>query len=136
MSCFSTVELAQIPAFPGAEGFGVGTRLLRQDEIDRRVIQEVFDQERRIINDPSDVGCWINALGGTPYVDSDQDGMPDEWERMHQLNPNNVSDRNDDQNNNGYTNLEAFLNGTDPSDDQGFCFPILSTSGAISVVCL
>jgi hypothetical protein len=43
-------------------------------------------------------------------VDSDHDGMPDDWEKAHGLNPNDASDANNDLNGDGYTNLEKYLN--------------------------
>jgi len=36
--------------------------------------------------------------------------MPDAWETAHRLDPNDAEDRNGDQNNDGYTNLETYLN--------------------------
>ncbi len=49
---------------------------------------------------------------GTPYPDADHDGMPDDWETAHNLNPNDASDRNGtDLSAEGYTNLEVYLNG-------------------------
>jgi hypothetical protein len=43
-------------------------------------------------------------------VDSDHDGIPDNWEKAHGLNPNDASDANKDLNGDGYTNLEKYLN--------------------------
>ena len=43
-------------------------------------------------------------------VDSDHDGIPDEWEKAHGLNPNDPADANGDVNGDGYTNLEKYLN--------------------------
>jgi len=43
-------------------------------------------------------------------VDSDHDGIPDDWEKTHGLNPNEPSDANKDLNGDGYTNLEKYLN--------------------------
>src|ERR1035437_221619 len=43
-------------------------------------------------------------------ADSDHDGMPDDWEKAHGLNPNDASDVNNDVNGDGYTNLEKYLN--------------------------
>jgi len=43
-------------------------------------------------------------------VDSDRDGIPDDWEKAHGLNPNDPSDANKDLNGDGYTNLEKYLN--------------------------
>jgi hypothetical protein len=43
-------------------------------------------------------------------VDSDHDGMPDDWEKTHGLNPEDAADANKDLNGDGYTNLEKYLN--------------------------
>jgi hypothetical protein len=40
--------------------------------------------------------------------------MPDKWERKYGLNPKDASDASGDLNGNGYTNIEEFINGTDP----------------------
>jgi hypothetical protein len=42
------------------------------------------------------------------------DGMPDEWELMNGLNPNDPTDANGDINGDGYTNIEKYINGIDP----------------------
>jgi len=65
------------------------------------------------VTDPSEVGGWPEYKG-TPYKDSDGDGMPDDWETAHGLNPNNSSDATSDLNGDGYTNVEDFVNGLDP----------------------
>jgi hypothetical protein len=66
-----------------------------------------------IITNPSQVGGYPEYQG-TPYKDSDGDGMPDDWEKAHGLNPNDPSDANGDLNGDGYTNIEKFINGLDP----------------------
>jgi hypothetical protein len=48
------------------------------------------------------------AIDGTQ--DGDRDGMPDQWETAHSLNPNDPADGSRDHNNDGYTNLEEYLN--------------------------
>lgn len=65
------------------------------------------------ITDPSEVGGWPDYQG-TPYVDSDGDGMPDAWESAHGLNPHDASDAIKDANGDGYTNIEKFIYGLDP----------------------
>lgn len=49
-------------------------------------------------------------------LDSDGDGLPDEWEKRYGLNPNDPSDANADLDGDGFTNLEEHLAGTDPTD--------------------
>ncbi|MDP9036686.1 MAG: pectate lyase, partial [Myxococcota bacterium] len=49
--------------------------------------------------------------GGTPPLDTDQDGMPDAWEKRYGLNPNFAGDANGDFDHTGYTNIEKYING-------------------------
>ena len=57
----------------------------------------------------------IFPLNNLYSADSDEDGMPDAWELLYGLNPNDVSDATSDQDNDGVTALEEFLAGTIPS---------------------
>ena len=52
----------------------------------------------------------------TINADSDGDGMPDDWERKHGLNPQDPSDAALDSDEDGFTNLQEFQDGTDPLD--------------------
>ena len=62
-----------------------------------------------IITDPSQVGGYPDYKG-TPYKDSDSDGMPDVYERKVGLNPNNAADASQlAKNKSGYTNIEEYL---------------------------
>jgi hypothetical protein len=40
--------------------------------------------------------------------------MPDTWEIKHQLDPAKASDGSIDSDGDGYTNVEEYLNGTNP----------------------
>lgn len=63
-----------------------------------------------IITDPMQMGGYPEYKG-TPYIDSDNDGMPDEWEIANGLNPHDPTDANGDINGDGYTNIEKYING-------------------------
>ncbi len=67
-----------------------------------------------IITDPQQVG-GLPEYKGTPYLDTDGDGMPDAWEKRYGLDPNDPSDAVRDLNGDGYTNIEKYINGIDPS---------------------
>jgi hypothetical protein len=66
-----------------------------------------------IITDISQVGGYPEYKG-TPHKDADMDGMPDDWESQHGLDPADPADSAGDLNGDGYTNIEDYLNGLDP----------------------
>jgi hypothetical protein len=61
-----------------------------------------------IITDVSQVGGYPEYKG-TPYKDSDNDGMPDAYEIKNKLNPNNPADAATISKS-GYSNIEVYLN--------------------------
>jgi len=61
-----------------------------------------------IITDPKQVGGYPDYKGKS-YTDTDNDGMPDDWEKGHGLNPKDASDAVKDADSDGYTNIEAFI---------------------------
>ncbi|QDH72513.1 pectate lyase [Brevundimonas sp. M20] len=81
-----------------------------RDAVDARVIAGVRDRTGRIIDSQEQVGGWPELEPGTPWIDSDGDGMPDDWERAHGLNPASAADGSNDSNGDGFTNLEDWLN--------------------------
>lgn len=87
-----------------------GATLLKRDAVDIRIVNEVINGTGKIINDEADVGGWPQLTSAEPPTDSDRDGMPDDWERRHDLDVNDPTDRNGDADGDGYTNLEEYLN--------------------------
>ena len=112
---------------------GVGASKPCRDAVDTRIIRDVrtgkieyakdakplespYVQRRLpadsyklgIITTPQQVG-GLPQYNGSPRQDSDGDGIPDEWEKAHGLNPNDASDasiiRED-----GYMNIERYAN--------------------------
>ena len=78
----------------------------------RRLPEDSY--KKGIITDISQVGGYPE-YNGKPYIDSDDDGMPDAWEKKYKLDPNDPSDANGDINGDGYTNIEKYINGIDPT---------------------
>jgi len=93
---------------------GAGATLPRRDAVDRRLVEEVETRTGRIIDHPSDVGGWPELRSAPAPADADNDGMPDQWEAKHGLNPRDASDATGDADGDGYSNIEEWLNGTDP----------------------
>lgn len=89
----------------------------QRDIIDMRIVDEVETGTATfgnsgLIDSQADVGAWpAIAVESRPGgFDSDQDGMPDAWEADRGLDVNYASDRNGDDDADGYTNLEEYLN--------------------------
>lgn len=113
----------------------VGASLPKRDIVDTRIVGEVRNgnatyegatyEQTKTVSDPTqkcgiidsqtDVGGWpeLQSLPASP--DSDGDGMPDEWERRFGLDANDAADGPKDGDSDGYTNVEEYLNGTNPT---------------------
>jgi len=91
-----------------------GATLPARDSVDERIVNGVRYGTGRIINDEDDVRGWPPLASGRIPRDADRDGMPDQWERRHGLSSSDPDDRNADHDQDGYTNLEEYLNGTLP----------------------
>ena len=133
------LPMPELTIMPAKEAFdyvlnNAGATLPRRDAVDARVVEQVktgkikylqnvklpetqFKHRRLpidsykqgIITEVSQVGGYPEYKG-TPYKDADKDGMPDEWETRHGLNPKNAADASADRNKDGYTNIEEYLN--------------------------
>ncbi|MBN2444992.1 MAG: hypothetical protein JXJ04_26795 [Spirochaetales bacterium] len=91
----------------------VGASLVR-DDVDKVLINQLTSLGTlgSIINTEDDNGIPGNVgtvPGGPAPPDSDQDGMPDEWEQNNGMNPHGA-DNNGDIDSDGYTNIEEYLN--------------------------
>jgi hypothetical protein len=86
-----------------------GASLPTRDAVDLRIVEDVGHGTGAIIDSPEDVGGYPALSKGIPLVDSDHDGMPDEWELEMGLDPEDPSDGNGDMDNDGYTNIEEYL---------------------------
>jgi hypothetical protein len=93
---------------------------IHRDAVEQRVINDVLSgtpkfqgksaHKAGIIDAPADADGWPQYATVEPVADNDHDGMADEWERVHGLNPSDSSDRNNVISKYGYTALEVYLN--------------------------
>lgn len=96
-----------------------GASLVR-DEIDKRIIKETrsggytYNGSKGgtygIIDSQNDVNGWPEYKSGNAPKDSDNDGIPDEWEKQHGLDPLDPSDGNMFTLDKNYTNVEVYIN--------------------------
>lgn len=93
-----------------------GATLPVRDAVDARVVEQVRSGTGGIIDSQTDVGGWPEHDAGEVPEDADEDGMPDEWETAYGLNPNDPSDGPADLDGDGYTNIEEYLNATNPTN--------------------
>ncbi len=127
-------EMTIIPALQAKEFVlsNAGATLPVRDAVDKRIVEQVrtgkitvsdkvvppetqFKHRRLppdsykigIITDIAQVGGYPE-YNGTPYKDSDNDGMPDAYELKNKLNPNDASDAAKITRS-GYSNIEVYL---------------------------
>jgi len=88
---------------------------LPHDAVDQRTQSDILDRSGHWIDSQDEVGGWPLLERGTPPPDADNDGMPDEWEVVNGLNPQDINDGNFDQDQDGYLNIEEYINQLIPS---------------------
>lgn len=81
-----------------------------RDAVDARIIRSVQERSGGLIDSQQQVGGWPVLKSGTPYADADHDGMSDDWELEHHLDPHDARDAALPSDKEGYTNLDVFLN--------------------------
>jgi len=137
--------MPQFPIMTAKESYefvlkNAGATLPKQDIVDQRIIHQVrtgevyYDkkadsrtyyqcEQRRlpidtykqgIITDVSQVGGYPEYKG-TPYKNTNGDGIPDAWKKKYGIDINDPAVANGDMNGDGYTNAEKYINGIDPT---------------------
>jgi len=96
---------------------------LKRDAVDTRIVGNVLNGTVSVttgsngstggfIDSQKDVGGWpqYTYTEADVPLDTDADGMPDNWETSHGLDINNPADGNNTSLDGSYTNLEVYLN--------------------------
>ena len=87
---------------------GAGASRVR-DAVDRRIVAGVRNATGMIIDSQAQVGAWPDLAPGTPWIDSDGDGLPDDWETARGLDPHDATDAGNDPDGDGFTRLDDWL---------------------------
>jgi hypothetical protein len=89
----------------------------KRDAVDTRIAEEVKTGKSAygknkdgIIDSQKEVGGWPLLKSQPAAPDRDLDGMPDDFEKQHHLNPENASDAVANTIEQDYTNIEVYLN--------------------------
>lgn len=97
-----------------------GACLPHRDPVDERIINEVrtgkvtYEAGKGIITDIQQVGGYPEYKG-QPASDIGADGIPLWWKKKFKLDPNDTSLASKDLQNDGYTVIEKYLDGLDPT---------------------
>lgn len=124
----ATAPFAIVPVTtqPAKEAFelvlkSVGCSSPNRDTLDERIINDVKHRKGRFIDVQggyphgtaydATVNAWPALKNLPALADKDQDGMPDDWETAHKLNPNDAADATANTIDKQYTNIEVYING-------------------------
>lgn len=86
-----------------------GCNLPKRDVVDVRLIEHVQSRTGRIIDSQNEVGGWPELMSSKMPSDTDEDGLPDDFEVRHQLDPRDPSDAIKTTTS-GYTWIEEYIN--------------------------
>ena len=102
------------------DAFEMGLRYsgcsLVRDHVDERMIENIVVGRGELIDSQDEVGGWdlYSVVYRPDDWDVDRDGIPGAWEKMHGFDPRDPTDRNEDADGDGYTNLEEYINSLVP----------------------
>ena len=92
----------------------------KRDTLDERIINDVKNRTGFIIDvqgrypahSPFEItlNAWPELRSLPAPVDTDKDGMPDDWEKKNGLNPSDASDASKYSSHKFYTNIELYIN--------------------------
>ena len=138
-----TFQVIASPNPSPATNWSVTFNIINQTQPDDPIASHTFDNTTptaSILNQSAtwvnqtgslDQGSLITALGVTayrtptlltdltafaPYLDSDNDGIPDNWELLYQLDPEDAADALLDTDGDGLSSRDEYLQGTLPSN--------------------
>ncbi|MCG2613813.1 pectate lyase [Terrimonas sp. NA20] len=121
----TSFESIEIPGQSAKEAYEcilqcAGASFPVRDTLDARIINDVKNRTGRMIDvqggyphgTPYEqtISAWPALKEAKGPLDSDNDGMPDEWEKKNGLNPKDPTDATGFTLNKQYTNIEVYIN--------------------------
>src|SRR5581483_1489580 len=88
---------------------GAGATVPVRDAVDARIVADVRNGTGGFVNSQKQVGGWPEYKSAPAPKDTDGDGIPDEWEAGHGLNPTDPKDAAK-MRPSGYTAIEEYVN--------------------------
>jgi len=87
-----------------------------RDMVDQRILDDIKNGTGHMIDSQNQVGAWPAYRNGAYPQDTDNDGIPDEWELAHGLNPDFAGDANSNTHlaPSGYSWIEEYINSLIP----------------------
>jgi pectate lyase len=111
-----------------------GVTVPRRDRVDKRVIHDVRTGSATfgngIIDQVEQVGGWPELLTYDVPSDTDEDGMPDEWEAKEGLDISDPTDRFGIKQGEVYDNLERYLN--ELASDKPYLLPPVNLVASVN----
>jgi pectate lyase len=107
---------------------GAGATLPHRDPVDTRIINEVrtgkptYTAGKGIITDIEQVGGYPE-YHGTPIADLGADGIPASWKKKYGLDANDAALASKDLAGDGYTVIDKYLDGLDPTKQVAWSDP-------------
>jgi len=96
----------------------------KRDTLDQRIINDVKNRTGRFIDVQGGfphgteyertISAWPSLASKPSPADTDQDGMPDEWEKKNGLNASDATDAIKVKQGQSYTNIELYINSLVP----------------------
>jgi hypothetical protein len=97
-----------------------GACLPKRDAVDERAVEQTrtgkvqYEKGKGIITNISQVGGYPQYKG-EPVTYTQNDGIPDSWKKKYGLDVNDPKLATEDCNGDGYSNIEKYLDGLDPT---------------------
>ena len=99
--------------------FGANTASIRHRRLTETGVQIKVEEEQSLDTEVSHITEEVGFIVIGAIADRDEDGLPDSWELAHALDPENPADAKTDLDGDGLSNLDEFVQGSDPNEYDG-----------------